>query len=64
MTPKDVAALMISKTVSGAYVRSEAESMMGKKFEKMTQSERRLAATCISAFFPAVCEKYGMEAQP
>lgn len=62
MEPKDVAALMISKTVSGAFIRAEAEKMMGKKFEKMTQSERRLAATCISAFFPAVCEKYGMEA--
>lgn len=61
MAPKNAAKLMISHTVSGAIIKFEAEKMMGKKFDKMTQNERRLAATCISAFFPAICEKYGIK---
>ena len=31
-------------------LRDEAEKMLGKKFEEMTQEERAFAATMLSAF--------------
>lgn len=46
MTPKEMAMRMLENCTD----RKEAEKMMGKKFENMTQSERRMAATVLAAF--------------
>ena len=62
MTPKEIAIAMIDRhSYIGAAFRVEAEKMMGVMFDEMTKEQRRLAATCISAFLPAVCEKYAIK---
>lgn len=47
MTPKEMAMRMMENGTD----RKEAEKMMGKKFENMTQPERRMAATVFAAFY-------------
>ena len=55
MTPKNVAIRMMNRA---SCERVEAEKMFGIRFEDMTKEQRRLAATCISAFYPQFCKKY------
>jgi len=51
MTPKQVAYKMLKEN---SKERQEAEKMFGKKFFEMTIAERRIAATCIAAFYDQI----------
>lgn len=46
MTAKEMAMRMMNEKV----LRDEAEKMMGKKWEDMTQEERRFTAAVLAAF--------------
>ena len=51
MSVKSIALCMCrNKTVEDAFIRAEAEKMMGCKFDCMTQQQRLLAAEMICAF--------------
>lgn len=47
-TPKQIA--IDITTNKDTKAKKELEKMMGKKFNDMTQEERRLGVTCLSAF--------------
>lgn len=46
-TPKQIA---IDIFKGDLKAKKELEKMMGKRFEEMTQQERRIGAACLSAF--------------
>jgi len=46
-TPKQIA---IDITNGDKKAKSELEKMIGKSFKDMTQEERRIGVTCLSAF--------------
>ena len=46
MTTKEMAMRMMNEKA----LRNEAEKMLGKKWEDMTQEERRFAAAVLAAF--------------
>lgn len=54
MTPKEVAKRMMD---AHSMERVEAEEMMSARFEDMTQTQRRVAATCIAAFYAEIIKR-------
>ncbi|MBO7731008.1 MAG: hypothetical protein J6S67_00595 [Methanobrevibacter sp.] len=51
MSVKSIALCMCrNRTVEDAFIRAEAEKMMGCKFEEMTPQQRLLATEMICAF--------------